>query len=215
MTKKRRRFVYDKRDAVALALNLCLVILEIKGMAIRISRHGSFGVEYYTQDSNFLMLIVAAMACFFILRKIIAKKDFPRWFSILKYAATLALLVTFLVVVCVLAPGIGFPKGYQLMVFTGAMYYTHFVCPILAVVCFCLFEKHDLNHKNDALLAISYTLLYAVVLLILNILRVVHGPYPFLMVYEQPIWASILWCITILGGAYVLALLLKYLRKRK
>ena len=73
MTKKRKLLVYSRSDAIALALNLCLVILEIKGMTIRITRHGNFGFEYYTQDSNLLMLIVAAMACFFILRKMMLK----------------------------------------------------------------------------------------------------------------------------------------------
>ena len=215
MTKKRKLLVYSRSDAIALALNLCLVILEIKGMTIRITRHGSFGFEYYTQDSNLLMLIVAAMACFFILRKMIKRTDYPRWFSILKYTATLALLLTNLIVVFVLAPGIGFPQGYQLLVFTGAMYYTHLVCPVLAMVSFCLFEKHNLNHKNDAFLAIIYTLVYAVILLILNILHVVWGPYPFLMVYDQPIWTSLLWCVGILGGTYLLALALKCLRRQK
>ena len=35
-----------------------------------------------------------------------------------------------------------------------------------------------------------------------------EGPYPFLMVYKQPVWASVLWLIAIPGGAYLIALLL-------
>ena len=213
--KRTKRLVYDKRDAVALALNLCLVILEIKGMIIRLSRYGHFGFEYYTQDSNLLMLIVSALACFFLARKIIFKIELPRWLSLAKLTATVALLLTFLIVCFVLAPGVGFPFGYRLMLFTGAMYYTHFVCPILAILSFCFFEKHDLSRKNDAFLAIIYTLVYGIVLIFLNIIHVVNGPYPFLMVYEQPVWATLLWAIAILGGVYGLSVLLKFLRKRK
>ena len=40
------------------------------------------------------------------------------------------------------------------------------------------------------------------------------GPYPFLHVYEQPVWASVLWFIAIPGGAYLIALLLRFGRRR-
>ena len=213
--KPRKKLVYDKRDAAALALNICLVVWEIKAMIIRTTRYGSFGAEYYTQDSNLFMLIVAAIACYFLLRKIIKQKEFPRWFSLLKYAVTLALLVTFLVVVCILAPGMNPPFGYYVLLFSGPMYYTHLICPLVAMLCFCVLEKHDLSNRLDPLWALSYTLLYAFVLTLLNILTVVKGPYPFLMVYEQPIWATILWMIGILGGAYLIALLLRKMRLRK
>ncbi len=212
---KRKRLVYDKRDAVALALNICLVVLEIKAMIMRVNVHGSFGAEYYTQDSNLLMLIVALMAVFFLLRKIIWRKEYPQWFSLLKYTSTLALTVTCLVVIFVLAPAFPWPFGYRLLLLTGPMYYTHLVCPLLAVLSFCLFEKHDLSHKRDPFLALIYTIIYAIVLVALNLTHVVNGPYPFLMIYNQSIWATLLWMIGIFGGAYILALLLRFFRRRK
>ena len=214
-SKKRGKLVYDKRDAVALALNICLVVLEIKAMIMRVQIHGRFGAEYYTQDSNLFMLIVAAMAVVFLVRKIFWHKEFPKWFSLLKYTVTLALLVTTLVVLFVLAPAIGWPFGYRLLLFMGPMYYTHLACPLIAVVSFCVFERHDLSDKRDPFLALVYTIIYAIVLLALNITHLVNGPYPFLMVYNQSVWVTALWMIGILGGAYVLALLLRFFRKRK
>lgn len=32
------------------------------------------------------------------------------------------------------------------------------------------------------------------------------GPYPFLRVYDQPIWTSACWFVAIAGGAYLVAL---------
>ena len=40
------------------------------------------------------------------------------------------------------------------------------------------------------------------------IAKVIEGPYPFLYVYKQPVYMSVLWCVIILGGAYLIALLL-------
>ena len=45
------------------------------------------------------------------------------------------------------------------------------------------------------------------------------GPYPFLFVYEQPWYMSIIWSVVMLGGSYLLAYLLYFfkeaLNKRK
>lgn len=47
---------------------------------------------------------------------------------------------------------------------------------------------------------------YLAAAVILNILRVMEGPYPFLLVYAQPWYLSVLWCVVILGIAAILAL---------
>ena len=58
------------------------------------------------------------------------------------------------------------------------------------------------------------TLIYALILMALNLMRVVEGPYPFLRVYEQPVYMSIIWVIVILGSAYGIAFLLASLLNR-
>ncbi len=49
---------------------------------------------------------------------------------------------------------------------------------------------------------------------ILNVLSVWDGHYPFLRVHEQPFGISVLWFILILGGAYAAAVLMKKLREK-
>jgi hypothetical protein len=49
------------------------------------------------------------------------------------------------------------------------------------------------------------TLFYGVTAIALNIARVMHGPYPFFYVYEQPAWASVLWVIGILFCSWLIA----------
>lgn len=76
-------------------------------------------------------------------------------------------------------------------------------------------QDFSIIHENVLWVIFIYTLVYGIVLIFLNIIHAVNGPYPFLMVYEQPVWATLLWAITILGGVYGLSILLKFLRKQK
>ena len=68
--------------------------------------------------------------------------------------------------------------------------------------------------KHHTALAMVPTLLYGVVAIILNVLRVWHGPYPFLYVYEQPVWLTAVWVVVILGAAFLIALLLRVVNCR-
>ncbi len=214
-TQKKHLLTYAKSDAIALALNLCLVVFEIEAVIVRVVTNGGrFGIEYYTQDSNLLMLFASAIMSFFIVRKMVNGKAIPRWASILKLTAVTALLLTFLIVVTVLAPLYGVPYGYKLMLLMGAMYYTHLICPLLSLLCFLVFEEHHFV-KRDALWAQVYTVIYAIILTILNIARVVDGPYPFLQVYRHPVWETMLWAVGILLGTYWMSRLLCRIRRRK
>ncbi|MBO4760761.1 MAG: hypothetical protein J5520_03320, partial [Bacteroidales bacterium] len=60
---------------------------------------------------------------------------------------------------------------------------------------------------RDCLLPLGATLLYGVVAITLNLLRLLYGPYFFLHVYEQPIYVSIFWVIVLMVLVYVLATL--------
>jgi hypothetical protein len=85
------------------------------------------------------------------------------------------------------------------------MLYYHLICPVAAIIVFIFFEEGlELNTKN-AFLAMIPTITYAAIFLTLNIMKVLEGPYPFLYVYEQPFYMSVIWFVVILGGAYFIA----------
>ena len=62
---------------------------------------------------------------------------------------------------------------------------------------------------KDNLLILLPTIGYAIIALILNFAKLLYGPYPFLHVYEQPVYMSFVWLVVILSMAYVLALILR------
>ena len=94
------------------------------------------------------------------------------------------------------------------------MLYMHTLCPILAIISFIFFERQTKITQKQTYYALIPTLIYAVIIITLNITKNVYGPYPFLHLYEQSVYTSIIWTIVMMGGAYLLAWLLKLLQNK-
>ena len=189
----------EKYD-VSLIFNVILIILEVIALVICFDALGCIDLTYYTVDSNIFLLISSILY-------LISRKNPPKTVQFFKYSSTLSVLITFLVVVFILYPMLDF--DFQFLFLTGPNPYMHVLCPIMAVISFIFFEKNEIENvlKNN-LRALYFTLIYAVILISLNILKVVNGPYPFLKVYEQSVLMSVIWIVAILGFALILSWLL-------
>ncbi|MBR1742395.1 MAG: hypothetical protein IJ733_11140 [Lachnospiraceae bacterium] len=197
----------QKRKA-AYIWNAVLFIFGIAGLVITLLGMGIGEMfSYYTQDSNIFSMCVSGIYLLFW------NKDIPGWLNRLRYAASVSLMLTFTVVVFVLGPMYGV-VWYPWLFFHGANFFYHLSCPLLSFISFVLFEGGEKPAVPDTLIAIIPTLLYAVVLIIFNVINAVHGPYPFLYVHEQPVYMSIIWGITIPGIAWALAFVIRSLKGR-
>lgn len=181
----------------ALGANIAMVLFEIISTIMRIIMSQRTWFDYYTVDSNLLAMFAAMVYIYFTVKG----KELPHWAEIIKLSAVVALTITFLVCIFVLAPV--YPGGFTALMFSEHMLFMHTICPLLAATSFIFFERNKLKNK-DIPTAMIYTLVYGAIMITLNILKVEEGPYPFLMVYRQPVWASILWAVGILGGAAAL-----------
>lgn len=198
----------NKKQIIALILNLLVIIMEIIGAVMSARKHGAAMFQFYTEDSNIFALAACGIfAAVSILNLVQGKTEIPKWVHILKYMAACCLTVTFVVVICVLAPTLG-PGGYAEMLLEGSMLYHHFLCPVLVVISFLFFERGQELDKKYRFYAVIPTIIYAAAAILLNILKVMDGPYPFLHVCNQPVYISVLWCVVILGGAYLFAWLI-------
>ena len=113
-------------------------------------------------------------------------------------------MLTFLTVVFVLAPMYG-PDGHYVMLLTSSMLYNHFLNPVTALLSFVLLERAPALPRRAVGRAMIPTLVYGGIMLAANVAKVYKGPYPFLYVYEQPLWTSCMWVVVILGGALLIA----------
>lgn len=204
----------DKKTGSArllpIAANASLIALELVGAAVGFASGGVPKFKYYTILSN-VFALVSSIA--FLVSYLKRGGKFKHIAGLMRYFASCCLAVTFLTVVFVLVP-MAVPHGTAAEVlYKGPQLYHHILCPILACLSFIFIEQGIVPDKRLAALACAPTLLYAVVFIILNLLRVTRGPYPFLHVYEQPWFLSVIWFILIGGVAIGSSLLIGKLKK--
>ena len=194
------------RRTYALILNSLIIMGEAVAIYLSFSAIGWSFLQYYTVLSNLLLLA----SCLVFLAKggetDLSTKRF-------RLAATACVGLTFLVTATMLAPASG-PGGFHNLLFSGDGLYYHLLCPLLSFLSFMCFEDGSGLSRKDALIPLGLTLLYALVTMVLNIMRLLYGPYFFLHVYEQSILMSIVWFITIPGMVWLIALLFLWVNKK-
>ncbi len=207
-----------KRLSIALVLNLLTAVFELYAVFMNFivgKTHFDFSLlQFYTHLSNILMLVSSLAATMEITKELCgAVRRTHRGVRMLNYMAVCSLILTFLVVVLVLAPMEGKERA-KFLIFGKTNIFEHIICPLTAFVTFVFFGDFCDISNRCALTAVIPTLIYAVVMAVLNILGVVDGPYPFLRVREQGILLSAFWFMIIIGAAFVIAELLLWLTRR-
>ncbi len=188
-----------------LYLDTAVIAGELAALVFSVDKHGMWGqFVYYTQCSNYLLLIATVVHLICLLRRSV-----PTAVERFLYIATCLTSVTFLVTVCVLIPWYGHPEFFLLK--TNGLFH-HLLCPLLAVA--GLPFLHPMR-KKDARLALIPTFVYGIILYTLNYFRIVDGPYPFLKVHAQPWYMSVLWFMILAGVAFGIAAALRLLCGRK
>lgn len=202
---------------LVLAVNIALAVMEFVGLVLMVELYKSYNLhpfgwfKYYTQLSNIFSMLTALAIAFFAARDLIKNSEStPKALRLLKFTACCCLTQTFLVTMFVLAP-MGMMGGFVPIMFEGPNLYHHTMCPIVAMLSLIILEKGEKINLRHCVLALIPTLIYGVVAVVLNLLKVWHGPYPFLYVYEQPFYMSIIWAVVILGGAFAITIGVKAL----
>ncbi len=178
------------RNRIGILLNVMIMISSLAGLFM-VRHFGWSMLFYYTQDSNILAVIASAM---YLLKH--------RSAHLGRYAAFVCLNVTFLVVIFVLIPIMG---NARYMLFGGGMLFHHTFSPILSCISFLFFEEVKHLSPGDLKYGIIPTIIYGAIVLMLNILRIKSGPYPFFYVYRQPVYMTILWLSGIVAGTALIA----------
>ncbi len=172
-----------------------ILVLEIFATSITIKRNRWGIFRFYTQLSNLL----AALSCLLYL-----VTGGAAWTAYPRFVATSMLIMTCAVTVLVLWPMGGDPK-FLLLSRHGLPH--HLLCPILSTISYVCFEAHA--GEDVVLIPVLITLVYGSIMLYLNGIRRVDGPYPFFRVHHQSVAATILWVIVLLGVSLGFSVLLQ------
>lgn len=202
------------RQIMSIIINVAIVIMEVIAILLSFNKNNLSLFMFYTEDSNLFAMFASALVSIATIIAIKKKSNIPKYIQIIKYMATCCLALTFVVVIFILAPMLG-KNGFKIMLLENSMLYHHLICPILVIISFVFLESTpEIDHKYTYL-AMAPTIIYAIVAALLNIFKVIEGPYPFLKVYNQPIYMSIVWFAVILIGAYIIAVMLRQAVKIK
>lgn len=195
-------------------ISLLIIVLNIISFCMLDEPFGLAIFRYYTYCSNFLSIFNSLALIIFLLKNKNAFDKIPRWVYIFHYIVTICLTITMIVVFTVLIPlyGEGGVEHYLTGSFRSMVF--HFIAPILSIISFVLISKHFCLNKQEIVKAILPTFLYAVILLTLNILKLVDGPYAFLKVYNQPVYMTIFWIVCILGAGILIAIIYYVVNKK-
>ena len=189
------------KKKIGLIINIIIFLLEVFTIGKSIFVDKDFSLSYYTFDSNIIALISSLLFIIFYKKDIELVKD-------LRFVATSCLTVTFLVAIFILCPMYNF--NYKLFMFTDNFLVFHTIVPILSIISYIAFEER--STKNY--LCLIFTTIYGVILVGLNLLTLIEGPYPFLMVRYQSPLTTLLWGALIIGGSYIVGMGLNYLNKK-
>ena len=200
----------DKPLLAAIAANGALVAIEAWALGMRFMAAGAGMFMFYTQCSNALALVAGVCTLVRLIRDAGISSGVRR----LKFLACCTQTMTFLVVLLVLTPMLNHvgQDGWKQMFVDDCRMVTHLFGPVLTVVSWLFVDGPAMSgtdglvpSKADVRVSLAPTLAYGIVAYACNFLRWWHGPYPFLQVWEQPIWLSVLWFVVLLAGAWGIA----------
>ena len=164
-------------------IHIVIAILEIIAACYMLGTEGLSVFRYYTVDSNILQLIVSVwyIICF------IRKKEVPKVLVVLHLISAVCLTVTFMIAAFVLTPQSTF--SYYFLENVAPI--NHFLGPVLSVA--ALMVTNVPIPKKAFVAPAAATILYGVVALILNAVKVLDGPYFFLEIYKTPVQTIVMW----------------------
>jgi hypothetical protein len=207
---------------VSLVLNIIIVLCGLWALLDTIlgiypggDKMGLSVFEFFTEDSNIILIIAAFLVVVSDIMALASKKQICRFVSGFKFVATIAEILTFLVVMCYLLPTTYADKGLM-MISWPRMIFVHVVDPILAFVSFAFFEKEPVWNKKPlkALYPLIFVLIYgiAMAILVAKAIGGIKDPYGFIDVTTNPWYFIAGWWGGIIVGTYLVGLLVLLLR---
>lgn len=185
-----------KNNKLALGSNILLIVLASLGLYFSIVDKNAF--LYYSDNAG--MFALSSSIIYVIV--VLTKKE-PNFLSLaLRYVSTACLLLT-LVGTFYVATTTG--ENYLDSFIKGSHLFNNLLCPIVSFVSFTLFEgDRRLNKKKTIWYALIPTVIYGIIMLVCNLTNTFTGPYPFMMINDNPVYVTVIVVIVTIVLNYVI-----------
>ena len=160
--------------------------------------HGIKLFKFFTVQSNVFAGITSLVYIIFYFREKKTKKQIPFFVTILRYIATIDLVITFLVVALFL--GFVTEDGY-FSLYLNANFLFHFLIPVLNFISFAFFENSKLKFRHT-FLGLTHLLLYSAFYLAIVLTHFKNGKVP--LEYDWYAFAQFGFIIMAVSAAIVL-----------
>ena len=175
-----------KKIKVSLILNILIVILVTLGSIFMFTGFTFMPsktlleankiemFKFYTVDSNILMGLISLLFIIYELKLLNNKIDMiPKRIYILKFIATSAITLTFVTTLFFLAPQYGLYAMYN-----NNNLFFHLIVPLLALISYIFFEKHE-NEYKYAYLGIIPMFIYSIYYTLMILINLNNGGLTF------------------------------------
>ena len=185
-----------KNNKLALGSNILLIVLTGLGLYFSIVDKNAF--LYYSDNAG--MFALSSSIIYVIV--VLTKKE-PNFLSLaLRYVSTTCLVLT-LVGTFYVATTTG--ENYLDSFIKGSHLFNNLLCPIVSVVSFTMFEgDRRLNKKKTIWYALIPTVIYGIIMFICNLTNTFTGPYPFMMINDNPVYIIVIVVLITLVLNYVI-----------
>ena len=162
-----RKLTFDAVIHGVILLSTILAVAQYFGGNVDVlGSSGTTCFKYFTTDSNVLMAVASAFMLFFDIRKYRdPQKNIPRWAEVFRFAGTVAVSLTFVVVVIFLAPRalVTGSAARAAGLFTGNVFPLHVSTPLLAILSWIFLDEcRDLTFR-ESLWALAPVAIYGAV----------------------------------------------------
>lgn len=173
-----------KNNKLALGSNILLIVLAGLGLYFSIVDKNAF--LYYSDNAG--MFALSSSIIYVIV--VLTKKE-PNFLSLaLRYVSTTCLVLT-LVGTFYVATTTG--ENYLDSFIKGSHLFNNLLCPIVSSISFTMFEgDRRLNKKKTIWYALIPTVIYGVIMLVCNVSNTFTGPYPFMMINDNPVYITVI-----------------------
>ena len=185
-----------KNNKLALGSNILLIVLASLGLYFSIVDKNAF--LYYSDNVG--MFALSSSIIYVII--VLAKKE-PNFLCLaLRYVSTACLVLT-LVGTFYVATTTG--ENYLDSFIKGSHLFNNLLCPIVSFVSFTMFEgDRRLNKKKTIWYALIPTVIYGIIMLVCNVSNTFTGPYPFMMINDNPVYVTMIVVIVTIVLNYVI-----------
>ena len=208
MQNKIINLIHIAIHAIIIVMGSVAIILQAISSSQSPLSEGGFAIfRYFTIDGNIFICVSSIVIMSYLIYAYIKKKDIPNYIYILHLMSAVSSLLIFLTVMVVLLPYYG-----SILLIGYIMIVLHATNPIIAVLSFLFLYKNKITNRL-ALLGIMPMAVYGIIAIILVASKVWTGnliPYPFLKLYDNPWWQSVLYITSMFGGSALAGLLLAF-----